>query len=521
MPGLNNNGLDDPPIFDETVDFRGGQVSNARRNLLGPTQFFRGINTMVAKDGQIVTRRGSTALGAAGGAFVQGLAYLDTGSTERLLRVSNGVCEQHTGVIGTSWSAAGGFSPDATAQMEIIQALGKLYLHNGVDAARSWDGTSFASLGTGTSDCPIGKYAVWFQNRMFVAGRAQAPDTVYFCDILDPSNGHWDHVAKSFAVSAGDGDEIRGIAGWTNTTLAIFKRSSLWLANVDPTLSLGAQIPLKLIHATIGCLSHRTIKQVGTDLWFLADDGVRSIRRVLQGEEQEVSVPISRPVNDVFERMNRAAAHTACAAVVNGRYLIAIPVDGATQPNYVLAFNTETQQWEGEWTGLTPTIFCRSYMGGLERLQWGQANGKVLQWRNWVLESAEADSDYRDDGAEIPTAVRLRSHTFGEPRNLKRALAIELEFDKSTADEVTVTAYPDETTAGVEVMEINSGLGGATFPVVFPFMFAPLGIKRASESLLHLDPFRELAVDVTSTRFKLALRAVRLSAFLDSMPLGQ
>jgi hypothetical protein len=513
----------------ESVDFSGGVYSSARKNQLAANMLALGVNLVIEKNGQLMTRWGTSRVGtdAATANRVLGLAYFDTPALEWLLRViQNGATakvQQHDGDAASAWTDVAGFTPDADAPVEIVPAVDKLYFFNGVDRVRSWDGSAWVTLGSTTTDAPLAALAEWCNYRMFAAGVATAPDTVYFSDILDASDGHWGHVAKSFRVGAGEGDPITALRRWTGTNLAVLKRSSLWVANVDPTVSLGATMALECVHDSIGCLSHRTVRRVGNDLFFLAADGVRSMQQSIADQQSnQVTPPVSEPVKDMFQRINPAAAGTACAEAFNHRYLIAIPVDGAAQPNVVLCFNALRKCWEGYWTGQLPTGFARSYFAGLQRLNWGQSDGRVMQWRNWVLPANETASDFADAGTAIATTCGLRSHNFQEPKNDKKGLVVELEFDENRADEVTVTAYRDEAGTGETLATLSSGLNaGITFPVSFPLTFPAQGIKRVPLALDDLEPFRELALNVSAPSGKLALRSARLTAFLETMPIGR
>lgn len=556
MPILNNETLDDPPIHDETIAFNGGVYSSARRNQLATNMLAAGINVMIEKDGQLVTRRGSAQIGnelvagaitdegddaitdETGAAMIDetgggdgwrvlGMAYLDTPALEWLVRVVRGAAaarvEKHGATPGDAWVTVTGFAPDNDAPVEIIPALDKLFFLNGVDRMRTWDGTSWVTAGATTSDAPLASLAEWFQYRLFAAGVAAKPDTVFFCDVLDASDGHWSHTAKSFRVGAGEGDPIRGLRRWVGSTLAVLKRSSLWLADVNPTITLGSEVTQDCVHDSIGCVAGRTVRRVGTDLFFLSDDGVRSMQQSIADKAtNQVTPPISDPVKDIFQRINEDAAHTACAEAFNIRYLIAIPIDGATQPNVVLSYNTLFKVWEGYWTGPLPTVFVRSYFGGQQRLNWGQSDGRAMQWRNWVRPAAEAQSDFTDAGVIIPTTIGLRSHNFGEPKNDKKGVVLELEFDASQTPAVAVKAYRDEAEDGEALATVTSGLNaGLSFPLTLPFTIAKPGIKREQIALDDIEPFRELSIELTAAEGKVAFRNARLTAWLETMPMGK
>lgn len=521
MPGQFNNALDDPLMPDATIGFVGGCVSDARRNLLGPQQYARGANTMIGEDGLLTTRRGCSQLSeeAAGANAVQGLGYFDTlAGTQQLLRARAGVIQKHDGSLPSAWATVAGFTPHATAPLEMVQGINLMYLSNGVDNMRSYDGSAFTDLGSGATDAPKAKYILWHGSRLVAAGIPGAPDTIAFANILDASTGNWP-LNQRLRVGAGDGDPITGLAAWTKTLILVFKRSSVWVIGADPATTVSA-MPIDRVHPTIGCVSHRSIAQVGADVWFLSDDGVRSVARTLQGADQAVSLPISAPIGDSLAQLNQAGAATACAAFFHNRYLLAFPSGEATTPNIVVSYHTKYQAWETHgWTGWPATVFARSNFSGLQRLQFARTDGRVWQWRHWPSAQAEATGDFEDAGGDIATTIETRSHAWSEPFNRKRPLALELEFNRSRAV-CAVGLIVDEAETPVPLASVTSGLGQDFFPLTFPFSFESEGIKRLPLTLLHQAPLRELGIRLTSTKGKLALRAVHLSAYPHTLPTG-
>jgi hypothetical protein len=63
MPVLKIEALDEEPLDDATTDCTGGQVSHARRNLLGASQWAALRNVMLHSNGPGGTRRGSDRVG--------------------------------------------------------------------------------------------------------------------------------------------------------------------------------------------------------------------------------------------------------------------------------------------------------------------------------------------------------------------------------------------------------------------------------------------------------------------------
>jgi hypothetical protein len=507
MPMLKNDALDEEPLEDATTECTGGQVSNARRNLLAPSQWAILRNVALQSNGPAGTRRGADRVGidTASSNIVQGIAYYDTDAVEQLVRVKAGAVEYHEGNIGVAWQAAAGFAPDASARMCLVQGLALLYLTNGVDDVRSWNGASFSTLAA----VPKGRVAVWFTNRLIVAAVDGAPDTVYFSDLLDATAGY--DATKQIRVGAGDGDPIVCLVPWTKTLLAVFKRSSIWVINCDPQATVG-QMTVDEVPLRIGCAARRGAVRVGADVWFLANDmTVRSLARIMDGADNDVAQPLSYPIADELEVINRTVADLACCTMYGSRFLLAFPSYNATQPDTVLSFNLQLKTWEGRWTGWRPTCWVQTYFAGQTRLAWGQSDGRVLRWRDYTPPVSETDQDFSDAGAAVPTLMRTRNHTWGAAQNPKRALHCEVEFNQSMADEVTLTLVRDDVADSVPAVTLVSGEDGVELGLP--------GVNRASLNLMHELPAREWGLEIAAPAGKLVVRTVQWSAFVDTVKL--
>lgn len=504
---LNNEAIDDVPVPDVTPNFAGGLASYPATTQLALNQFALGVNTSVNKLGEVQTRRAFEHVGpfVAGTAAIDGLAYLDTAAgVRKLLRCRGGVCDAWD---GAAWAAAGGFAPAAGQPLEIVQVLDKLYLTNGgFNNIQSWDGAAFVALGV------IGpKYLVSATNRLIGAGGPGLQDTVWFSNILDPVT--W-NAANKLRVGAGDGDIITGVAMWTKTLLAVFKRTRIYIVNIDPAIAVGSMV-IDEVPAALGCLSHRSIAKVGRDLWFLASDGtLRSLSRVLEGQEQQITGAMSLPIQNELADMTEDQAATTSATYFANRYLLSFWAPYPTQRK-IASFNTELNGgaggWEGIWSQtamLSPSIFVRTKFAGRERLMLGDdTDGSVLSWRTGNAASAETIFDFTDSSAvlhAIATQVRTRGGLFGADQNLKQGFAVELEAatdQPGVTATLSVKAVPDEG-APVALQNVS-------------------GAGKSALTLLHQPPFRALQIDVSSASGKLAVRAIRPTAFMQTMPVGQ
>ena len=201
MPVVYNDSLDDQMAFDAVQSFVGGQVSNVRSNLIGPTQYSEGVNVDIDRFGGIITRRGlDDDYGAlpntnshnwneatnnwetysstwnADRERVDSVFYFDTPSLEQLLAVADQKVYKNTG--GTTWAEVTGYTPADSANVEMAQLTDKVYLTDGSNNVRSYDGSTFTDESTGTGNPPICKYLKTHTNRLFAAGVAAVPDAL-------------------------------------------------------------------------------------------------------------------------------------------------------------------------------------------------------------------------------------------------------------------------------------------------------------------------------------------------------
>jgi hypothetical protein len=56
--------------------------------------------------------------------------------------------------------------------------------------------------------------------------------------------------------------------------------------------------------------------------------------------------PISSPIDDVIQRINRNYTHRSVATYWNNRYYLAVPLDNSVDNNAVLVYNFILKQWE-------------------------------------------------------------------------------------------------------------------------------------------------------------------------------
>jgi hypothetical protein len=438
-------------------------------------------------------------------------------------------------------------------RVTFAQGVDKLFFSDGTGNIYGWNGSTTMKIASGnvvdflTGSAYVdnnskppqnAKILIWFQNRLIASGISAEPDAIYFSDFLDPTS--WDKDFQMIRVGGGDSDPITGLVPWTDLSLIVLKKNSIYVIDCDPSQNpdpadptlLVSNFAIRKLHSRIGCPAPLTAVQVGgasstpgSDVFFLdSDKKVRSIRRTLAAEnQQELVGDVSQPVQDVLDLVSLTSISNAVAFFHNGHYVLAVPVLGATRPNVVMSYQVHTQSWPGEWIGWTPTAFSlRTDTGDYSKMIFGEDNGQVHQWNDDVALSDEVAATYQDAGNALITIIITRAITFGDPFNFKTGLNAEFEFDESVAT-VNILAVKD----GAVQPEAISGSPFSTLstprlklPQVLPFTLPVLpGLLRKSFDLQRYGTWREFQFFIVALADKLSLRSIRVTGFMDTISL--
>lgn len=505
--------LDDPIVADEQAGFKGGQVSNSPARKLRPDEYSESINCDLTLLGDIVTRRGTARLSSGPvlvANLVKGMTYYDTNAQQRLVAATgNGTFYWNS----PNWTSLGAFphGNGAASSVRYAQGIDRLYMADGVANIWSWDGTTAVDLGNAAANQPPAapRWISWHANRLCATGMDVERDAIYFSQLLN--GAVWDKALWQIRVGAGEDDKIMGLVPWTNFNLVVLKQRSIWLVNCTPTLDV-ADFPIKCVHRRVGCSSPETAVQVGSDVFFLSDSGVRSLKSTLATEDQsEVGEAMSAPIQDIINRIGRVSPHYA--TFWNNRYILSVTVD-AGFTSYVLVYNTLTDCWSGYWTGLgQPSFFSYHQPTGSAppRLVFAKTtNGEVHEWLDYQARVDEVAASYQDQGVDIPTTIRARAFDFGERQSKKTGLNAEIELFDSSASTVTLNRRLNGATTDTSVTSFaaNANAYGAA-----------AGEIRKAIDLQSLGQFRELQLSLTSTAGKLGVRSIRANAFVDTVEL--
>lgn len=381
--------------------------------------FAADISNMTTSDFPVIkTRPGFSVLGSALTARILGLyAWKDS----ELNAVSNGQWYKYS---GGSWGAVtGGGSLNTTANMSFANFKGgfadiNLIGANGIDPVKRYDGSTVQDL----SDAPAGlNFIETYADRLWGA----VNNTLHFSEYRVGTNWtttNGDDADPGFIeVESTDGQIINGIRNGPNR-LIIFKPDSMY----NLFGSYADAFTLKRIDDAVGAISNQSITTIRGEIYFVHRTGI-----YVYGGGTSASKDFSEPVQDYVSRINPAAASKCCAATDGRMLYVGLPIDGATEPNVILEYNTVERTWS-VWRGYAPlnmtNIKETVYIGGVE--------GQVRQVGGTT-----------DNGAAITgywTSKVFGAESYSQKIMIKRGWSI---MDIAAGGSVTVSASTDPSQA--------------------------------------------------------------------------
>lgn len=342
-------------------------------------------------------------------------------------------------------------------------------------------------------------------NRLFCASANTSipPDTIYASNFLDGEA--WDLAGASIRVG-GDGDPITGLFSWFGNNLLVFKQRSIWMVAADPLVD-PSQWAIKIVTGRIGCVAHKSIQSVGSDVYFLAQDGVRSISQIQAGTQTDIGQPLSAPIQDQIDSINKSALSTICSAFYRNRYFLSVPQGSATTPATTLVWNELTKSWLGSWTGWAPRDFCVTGFSGRIRLNFADNTGKFWTWDDYTPTSTETTSQYLDDSTQYESFVITRAYDCQDPLVDKLGHTVQVVTENRLTDSAVVSylSYDRDMSGSFTSLDaaISTSIGDRQ--------------KRRTVNLLPKGKFNVVQFKFGATKWKTVLAGITLAAYSDNI----
>ena len=166
--------------------------------------------------------------------------------------------------------------------------------------------------------------------RLWAADTDDNKTTVYWSDLLDGTNfqgGTAGSVDLSSVLVKGN-DEIVALGAHAGRLIIFCKDNVVIYGDTDGDTSLDpATMRLVEVINGIGCISRDSVQNTGTDILFLAKDGLRSLGRLIQEKSQPMR-DLSKNIRDELVRAVLTTDETSIKSVYSASeafYLLLIP----------------------------------------------------------------------------------------------------------------------------------------------------------------------------------------------------
>ena len=331
-------------------------------------------NWLIRYQGKLTRRMGQTEVGTdAGTTGVNSITHFVSGSTYVDLKVIDKTIKSRSGANWSNHGAAPTFT--SAGNVNFCFANGFQYAFNGTDNPKKIGQTTSVDVAT----IPAGQWGVWYRNYLIVGGVAAYKNRIYISNLNDPETFSVDDWID---IEPGDGDVLTGaiVAGPDKVFFA---------KNYSVHYMTGAGTETFTIFPLVkdfGIVSHRSLVNVGADVWGMTPDGrIMSLLKNQYGlySGQDMA---SDYLEATLSTVNQQATDRVCAISVDGYVLFAVPTGSSTTNNLVLVYDTiaPISSRYSKWvkiTGWNITCFDKSAESGDEVLYMGDADtDQVFKW---------------------------------------------------------------------------------------------------------------------------------------------
>lgn len=219
---------------------------------------------------------------------------------------------------------------------------------------------NFAHITAGAGTLPTGHTCLSAFGRVWAVSSSTDKTTLKYSDLLSEttwSGGSSGAIDLKTVWPSGQ-DEIVALAEFNNYLVIFGIRSIIVYGGADDPTTMAVT---DLI-AGVGCVSRDTVVNIGTDLLFLSDSGVRLLSRTMEQPTMPLG-DLSRNVRDYllsFKAGETLATIEGCYHEPEGFYLLNMPDNG-----YTFVFDLRFPNQDGTskvtiWRNIAPTALCSS-----------------------------------------------------------------------------------------------------------------------------------------------------------------
>ncbi len=321
-------------------------------------------------------------------------------------------------------------------------------------ASTEWTAVPTSDPGGGANWMPAGAAACVAYGRIWTAVKS-APDDVFDAvacsDITLMGDAlQWDLVKHHWQVGEEDHSDIMALVPLPGGKIAVLKRRSVCV--LSGCEGYVDAVYVERVEPKHGCVGGGAAVRVGSDVWYLSDDGVRSVALDADNNARALEKPLSLPLSPWWDAniVMSSVRRWQCAAAVYDSYALFTVPYGSASPNAVLAYDVMQGAWAGVWSGMRArqmqmmahgverVLVGIDTNGAVQRLlapdRWGQAAAPTgyLVTRAFNLGSTERRKSFRAGMIGLSSGQATYSLS-----------VLDIDEQRETASLVSVTAASD------------------------------------------------------------------------------
>jgi hypothetical protein len=307
-----------------------------------------------------------------------------------------------------------------------------------------------------TTGGPKAKYIIRFQDRLVLAGIPGAPTKVLISGRW-PSQERFDYLGGggSILIEPDSGENITGVGIYYRSqsaiqTIVVFKENSVWEVVLD-NITQGNYAILnpsyRLLTASQGCSSHRSITPMENDIAFSNKRGIYILRYEPQLFNVINANEISAKIRPFFEGLAYSDITGAAGFYADKKFVLCFPTS-----KQAVVFDRERLGFTGPWMFPWSINMLRSYIDGTGNEHWLAASGSTPA-------IYEFSKNYGDDsGTAITTGFKSKKEDFGDWTLFKTITEIYMNFRNITGS-IQINMYIENRTGQVISAKSFSVLG--------------------------------------------------------------
>lgn len=262
---------------------------------------------------------------------------------------------------------------------------------------------------------PVAKYIITFKDKVILGnliGQGRPSAIAWSGGGINVDKFNYKYGGGDLDIDKDSGDYITGLIEYQDQVI-IFKQRSIW--SVTFSVSDGIVLPtLKLLVRGVGAVSHRTIKHVENDVFFLSRRGIYTLGNEANYLNVLRTNELSARIRPIFQTLTASQLEQATAVYQDNKYRVSYPATTAGMNTREIIYDRERLAWMGPNTyPATPAIYEVYYDGNnVENLIWGDAND------NMVTKFSSSNSD--DKGVKIQSTLLTKKTAFDNPFRFKQ-----------------------------------------------------------------------------------------------------